>query len=228
MTRILIGDDVPNEEDNCPLIANPDQSDSDGDGEGDACDDSDTDTFDEEEDLAGWTTSGDAENLRHVADGGNPGGAICADDMATGIYWYFRTPYTGDLSAFYGGTLSYDILSDADETMGMPGTPPSGDVVISGAGMTIAYFIAETIPNDGTWVSIEIPLSATGWVLQGTTDTIDEAEMQAILAAVDFIDIAGEYFVGPDTGCLDNVSLSGTADSGDGDDGGEVGDGEGA
>jgi hypothetical protein len=38
------GDGVPNGSDNCPLVANPDQTDSDHDGKGDACDpDADTD-----------------------------------------------------------------------------------------------------------------------------------------------------------------------------------------
>ena len=32
------GDGVPDNTDNCPDIANPDQADSDGDGDGDACD----------------------------------------------------------------------------------------------------------------------------------------------------------------------------------------------
>jgi hypothetical protein len=34
-------DTVPNDEDNCPDVPNPDQTDTDGDGEGDACDDDD-------------------------------------------------------------------------------------------------------------------------------------------------------------------------------------------
>jgi beta-glucanase (GH16 family) len=37
------GDQVPDREDNCPLIPNPGQADYDGDGEGDACDDDDDD-----------------------------------------------------------------------------------------------------------------------------------------------------------------------------------------
>ena len=35
------GDGIPDSEDNCPTVANPDQVDSDGDAEGDACDDDD-------------------------------------------------------------------------------------------------------------------------------------------------------------------------------------------
>lgn len=45
------GDGVPDEEDNCPGVANPDQTDTDGDGRGDACDeDDDGDGVPDEED----------------------------------------------------------------------------------------------------------------------------------------------------------------------------------
>src|SRR6056297_1810971 len=66
-------------------------------------------TFDT--DSEGWSTDKDARNFRWESSGGNPGGFIAADDIGTGQYWRFAAPndYLGDLSAYYGQTLSYQL-----------------------------------------------------------------------------------------------------------------------
>lgn len=54
------GDGVVDEEDNCPLVSNPDQADSDGDGIGDVCeDDADEDGIPDDEDNCPETENSD-------------------------------------------------------------------------------------------------------------------------------------------------------------------------
>lgn len=197
------GDGIFDDTDNCPTVANPDQSDLDFDGIGDACDTSNG--FDFEDGFQNWTVVGDATDFVHVPDGGNPGGTICATDLTTGVYWYFRTPFSGDMSGVYGLTLSYDLQVNL-----ISGTASStvDEIVISGGGITLSYSTGIMPATDGaTWTSFTIPLSETGWVIQGTLTAATDVDMQTVLASVDYLDIVGEYVTGGDSACIDNVII---------------------
>ena len=83
------GDGVPDDEDNCPTTANPDQADSDGDGIGDACDNC---PHDADNDVDGDGICGDIDNCPLVAnpdqldtDGDGAGDACDEDDDGDGV-----------------------------------------------------------------------------------------------------------------------------------------------
>ena len=79
------GDTVPDEDDNCPNVANPSQENTDGDSEGDACDSDDdndgiTDNFPDNcprNSQTGWTSTRDFNNPSASTDWDNDG---CKDD----------------------------------------------------------------------------------------------------------------------------------------------------
>ncbi len=66
-------DGIPYNEDNCPHILNPDQTDTDGDGHGDACDDSDSDGIFDSVDNCPDDYNPDQEDTMP------PGGNNCGD-----------------------------------------------------------------------------------------------------------------------------------------------------
>ena len=51
----------------------------------------------------------------HITPGGNPGGFLQASDTTTN-WWYWRAPakFLGDKSIAYGGSLSFDLISDME------------------------------------------------------------------------------------------------------------------
>jgi Thrombospondin type 3 repeat len=76
------GDGVPDDEDNCPLVSNPDQTDTDGDGQGDACDaDDDGDGVPDDEDNCLLLANPDQTDT----DGDGQGDACDADDDGDGV-----------------------------------------------------------------------------------------------------------------------------------------------
>lgn len=155
----------------------------------------------------GWTIAGDGQGPNYFPNGGNPDGYISATDNQSGIIWYFQAPdkFLGNISCAYGGTLSFDLRQSSTTNQ-----MDRNDIVLEGAGLTLVF---DTPFNPGTdWTSYSVQLVETaGWKKDNLNgDPPTQAEMIAVLAALEKLWICGEYRNGPDTGDLDNVVLDNT------------------
>jgi alkaline phosphatase D len=138
------------------------------------------------------------------ATGGNPGGAITREDFI-GETDYFETPaaFHGDLSAYYGGTLSFDIRES--ETDG----PFSAPLVLLQAGNDLWLYNGGPDATTG-WTTFRVPLdvSAEGWTLASNGSAATEDAFRASLAATTGLWLRGEFSDGEDNSWLDNVIVS--------------------
>jgi Laminin B (Domain IV) len=168
---------------------------------------------------------------------GNPAGSLrVADRPDFNFTWYFdssdttsTSPFFGDKSAAYGGTITYDLKRFVD-----PGleyyTESSGalvyNVLLHGVRdlnmdghpettTTLGFASPLLTPAlTGVWQSFSVPLLASaGWFLDSGFTVIDlpatEPEMMAVLTNLRRIEIRGNYSlaIGDNTG-LDNVRLN--------------------
>lgn len=163
-----------------------------------------TSTFDDG--TEGWTITGDpqSETPEHFATGGNPGGYILGRDAPSGQVWRWSAPadYHGDLSAYFGGTFSYDIFQSTTS-----GQFNGDDVIISSGNLTITYSAND---NPGTtWTQYQVTLSTLSpWrINNGEGPLASDIQIQSVLANVTELRIRGEFASGSDSGGLDNVSL---------------------
>jgi len=161
-------------------------------------------TFDT--DLEGWAVYSDG-HISHDPAFGNPAGAACMTDQGSGGYFGFLAPaaYRGDKSAYFGGTLTYDIHINNSTTAG----PTQPDVVITGSGITIVLDLP--VPPGDQWDTREINLdSSADWrinSLSGTSAT--DEEIQIVLGDVTLLRIRGEFSTQTsDVTYLDNVLLA--------------------
>lgn len=160
--------------------------------------------------VEGWTaTNVVAGSPAHVASGGNPGGYLFIDNNEGSVaYVSAPAPFLGNLTAFIGGTLSFDAnqLTGTGTWIGQPSSPDMGTVWIFGAGL-----IAMRDLNPGTipvnqWVSMSAPLTAAAW-------GVSEANFAAIMADVTGIRVHLEATFGAETNGFDNFVLQ-SADPG--------------
>ena len=82
------------------------------------------------------------------------------------------------------------------------------DVILTGAGLTLAFDLASN-PANGSWTSYAVPLTSTGWhlgTLAGAAPTA--AQFLGVLSNLTALQIRAEYQTGADTGSLDNVFLA--------------------
>lgn len=179
-------------------------------------------------DAEGWGVTPDANLQASGWEGaqGNPPGALCGTDHQNGLAWYFSgaEPFLGDLSGFFGGTLSFDLKVTPPQA-GYPGpvTEDIPDVAIVGDSQSLLYFGLPQTP-DSDWYTYSAELSVFGgWYLVDSSDpgslrlltpttlgvTAATADaMQEVLGGVEHFYIRGEYAHGPDQACLDNVRLT--------------------
>ena len=174
-----------------------------------------------------WDVLGNLPSVKpiYVRTGGNPGGFIQQTDVNEGPVWYWRAPakFRGNRSAYYNGTVSFDLQQQPDTTQQFD----RADVILQGQGLNLEY---DTPFNPGTtWTHYLVPLNNQDgrWTrvtpgAPGTPDTrtqATEAEIQTVLSSIGTLRIRGEYRqegdapgIVRDTGGLDNVVLAGPGD----------------
>ncbi|MBS1145022.1 MAG: sorting domain protein [Proteobacteria bacterium] len=147
-------------------------------------------------------------SVTHHASGGAPGGHISASDPS--VYsFYFDAPgkYTGNLSAYAGGTLSFDTYYTPNEASSA--WRDDADVVLS-SGSTHLVWQAANNPG-ANWTHVSVALDAAqGWKIgsiHGSQATA--ADLANALSNLTALRIRGEYVSGViETTGLDNVSLA--------------------
>ncbi|HEV3470447.1 MAG TPA: laminin B domain-containing protein [Pyrinomonadaceae bacterium] len=139
------------------------------------------------------------------ASGGNPGGHLSRTDPQSGSTFYFNAPakFLGNVSAAYGGTLTFDSRRSAGAVFN------AADVILRG-GATPITLVFDAAPHPDTgWTPFTIPLSAGQWRVGSLSGAFATAEQIAdVLSALASLRIRGEYISGSETGRLDNVALN--------------------
>lgn len=155
----------------------------------------------------GWTIIGGTGG--HDAAGGvGGGGALTGQDNDSGD-WAFAASdlWLGDLSAYYGATLSFQQRQKV-LTSQLPDTAP--DVILRGNGLVLVANVGAPPLTEWTDYSVNLSLGQ-GWKIGSLTGRIaTEAEIRAVLSDLTALEIRGDYVSGltDDIGWLDNVVLS--------------------
>jgi hypothetical protein len=167
----------------------------------------------------GWSPSfgaADGSATTWVSSGGNPGGYVHSSDSFSSAVWHFGASPNADVSAAFGGTLSFDLESTGDRTGPLLNSGgnirDTYDVSLAGNGITL--MIDKAIAPPGTWTPFSIDLdAAAGWLrLSGPGQVAaTDSDIQQVLASLQTIEIRGGYYTGTDVTGLDNVSFNAPA-----------------
>lgn len=152
----------------------------------------------------GWTITGDAETgAPFDATDGHPGGCIRGVDAQFGETWWFHAPATvlQQLPAATNGTLSVSLRQSG----GVPSVIDD-DVVIDGPAGRLSYRFPTGPGEDWTEFSVRLSESA-GWTWNWNKRAT-QSQIDSVLARPARLEIRGEYVTGPDTGFLDNFTLT--------------------
>jgi hypothetical protein len=167
-------------------------------------------TFDTDAEGWGIYNNGAGAVPDYVSTGGNPGGFI-KDTDGTGSTFYFIAPSTwsGDLSGYIGGTLSYEIIIvagtgshfDANDVRIWDGDPAA----TSSAYLYWDSGIDPPKPPGEAWTPFSVRITPNNLTVSrptGSTATFD-----SIMADVYALHIRGDLLGATDTVGIDNVSL---------------------
>lgn len=167
-------------------------------------------TFDA--DAEGWEGNPGQGALTYVASGGNPGGHIRVTDIDAGTTNGFASGalfgpvFSGDLSAFNGGTLSWDM-----------NTVVQGGGAFAGFATILIFGAGDPDPLDQTPEATADPGQAapSGLAWEGysigfdaSTFGLSQTEWLDLISDVDRIGIFTDAFDGADTIGIDNVQLT--------------------
>lgn len=145
----------------------------------------------------GWSFTGLVSDFAR-----NPGAALSASDGGVDT-WYWLAPeaYLGDKTAYFGGSLSFDLKQSATSNQF-----DSDDVILVGGGITLVLDIA---PPGTDWTSYSAYLDSRSAWRVGSEDgpLATETQILHVLGDLQSFRIRGEYQIGADTGGLDNVVM---------------------
>jgi hypothetical protein len=133
---------------------------------------------------------------------GNPAGSVRIDDQYAETGVAAPAKFLGDASAYYGGTLEYDILIRTTDGV------IYWEAVLNGGTQSLFYTSSGAPPALGVFEHRTVPLTETGWhrgSYNGPAAT--QAEMLQVLGTLTGLYIRTEWKTGPDDTSVDNVRL---------------------
>lgn len=154
--------------------------------------------------LEGWTVTNGTEIYDALV--GNPDGSLRGVEGGSGV-WYFDAPasFLGDMSAFYGGSLTFDLRQDGDSSQF-----DDEDVILTGGGLTLALDFGPNPGMDWTSYSVSMALGG-GWKIDSVSGRVaTEEEIRTVLGSLDSLQIRGEFVNGStnDASNIDNIALT--------------------
>ena len=152
----------------------------------------------------GWTITGDAEpNAPFDATHGHPGGCLTGVDAQFGETWFFHASpaVLQQLPNAIDGTMTFSLKQSG----GVPSLIDD-DVVIDGPAGRLSYRF-KTGPG-ADWTDFSVRLSASAGWTWNWNKRATQSQIDSVLAHPTRLEIRGEYVTGPDTGSLDNFTLT--------------------
>ena len=162
-------------------------------------------TFDT--DVEDWTYVGDSgSTVTFEPEGGNPGGFLRHLENAQGINDWLVAPakFLGDMSAYYGGTLRYDLRTN------ILSSPLNvvDDVKLFGDGITLYHHHGGPTTID-VWHAFSVELSTDGgWTVDSPGGpSATEDDILTVLNNLTAIHIRADYRSGKEEIDLDNFAI---------------------